>query len=680
MPEELETLRTHQFVRPGLILVAEQDSAVRQAIKDRLEHSLHTVTCVGSVAEAKRAIKEEPPELILAGEKLPDGTGFDLCRDIKDNAGTQYTPVMILSGQGRHGAEVEAAECGANEVLYKPVDPQLLEMRVCALLKYGRVVTALQTARRELEQRVASRTAELLQANEELKREIAGHQQTETVLRETTEALRRLVAASPLAIVTLNPNGSVRTWNASAERIFGWTEAEVLGRRSPVVSEQQLDAFDLVDAKADERNALLLRCPRKDGQPVEVITWLATVRNEAGEIVFKMGMFSDITERRRLESQLRQAHKMEAIGQLAGGVAHDFNNLLTVINGRSELLLTRLESGDSRRRDLELVLKTGRRAATLTRQLLAFGRRQVLEPRVLSLNTVIDEVQRMLRSLIREDIKLTFLPTPDLHSVKVDSGQIEQVLVNLVVNARDAMPGGGEMLIRTANVRLDYAYHGAVEQIEPGEYVVLSVVDTGCGMDAATQARVFEPFFTTKKNGEGTGLGLSTVYGIIKQSGGYIDLSTHVGAGTTFKIYLPRILGMIVPASSSQAVSAVTSGEAILLVEDEDEVRDLTRDLLESYGYSVLLAHDGVDALQVAAAHKGPIHLLVTDMVMPNMGGPELAERFRLRQPQAKILFMSGYAGHPFAGGESLAAGIHFVQKPFTPRGLAGKVREALSA
>jgi two-component system, cell cycle sensor histidine kinase and response regulator CckA len=387
------------------------------------------------------------------------------------------------------------------------------------------------------------------------------------------------------------------------------------------------------------------------------------------------------TERKKLEDQLRQAQKMEAIGQLTGGIAHDFNNMLTVIVGYSDLTLQKLRTNDPLRSDIEQVKLAGERASVLTRQLLAFSRKQVLQPKVLDLNAVLTNLDQMLQRLIGEDIDLITMPEPGLGRVHADPGQIEQIIVNLAVNARDAMPQGGKLTIETANVELDESYARQHGPVKPGPYVMFAVSDTGCGMDRETQARIFEPFFTTKEPGKGTGLGLSTVYGIVKQSGGYIWVYSEPGRGTTFKIYLPRVEAVAEAVKPRRkAARTVRGSETILLVEDDHAVRTLIRSTLQAHGYTVLETDHGKHAIQVCSQHAGPIHLMVTDVVMPEMSGRELAERLKPSRPNMQVLFMSGYTDKAIVHHGELDPGTPFLQKPFTPDVLARKVREVLDS
>jgi two-component system cell cycle sensor histidine kinase/response regulator CckA len=386
-------------------------------------------------------------------------------------------------------------------------------------------------------------------------------------------------------------------------------------------------------------------------------------------------------DRVRLEEQLRQAQKMEAIGRLAGGIAHDFNNLLTAITGYSELVLDSLGSNLRARKYVEQITKAGWRAATLTRQLLAFSRRQVQQLKVLDLNAVVTNFEAMLHPLIGEDIQLETVLQARLGLVKADPGQIEQIILNLTVNARDAMPEGGKLTVETANVELDEAYARRRVSVRPGPYVMLAFSDSGSGMDAETQARIFEPFFTTKERGKGTGLGLATVYGIVKQSGGNIWVYSEPGKGTTFKIYLPQVEGVAEGSEPALPRSSILRGsETILLVEDEEMVRTLAREILEAHGYTVSEARDSTEALRICHMHSGSIHLLVTDVVMPGLSGRELAARLGPIHPETKVLYMSGYTDDAVVRHGVLNAGLAFLQKPFSGNAFLRKVREVLDS
>jgi two-component system, cell cycle sensor histidine kinase and response regulator CckA len=402
------------------------------------------------------------------------------------------------------------------------------------------------------------------------------------------------------------------------------------------------------------------------------------LKGSDGQLLGVIGVALDITDRKHLADQLRVSQKMQAVGELAGGVAHDFNNLLMIVKGHAEMLLDRIDSS-SARHNLEQIQGATERAATLTRQLLAFSRKQVLQPKVLDLNDVVAGMIKMFARVIGENIDLAFLPGSKLAPVKADPGQMEQVLLNLVVNARDAMPDGGRLTIETCNVELDSVSASQHPVMEAGSYVMLIVTDTGCGMDAGTQARIFEPFFTTKGQGKGTGLGLATVYGVVKQSGGFIWVYSEVNHGSTFKIYLPQVTADLERGASEKISRGTHPGtETILFVEDEEGVRELVRDYLGKSGYRVLEAADGLQALEIAAAHRGQIHILVTDVVMPRLSGRELVTRITAARPEIKILYISGYTDDSIFRHGVLEGGVAFLQKPFNLKDLAQKIRQVL--
>jgi two-component system cell cycle sensor histidine kinase/response regulator CckA len=382
--------------------------------------------------------------------------------------------------------------------------------------------------------------------------------------------------------------------------------------------------------------------------------------------------------RRESEGQLRQAQKMEAVGRLAGGVAHDFNNVLSVIMTYGELMYTELKAGDPMREDVDEIRKAAKRAADITRQLLMFSRQQVLEPRILDLNEILIGMNRMLRRLLGEDVDLVLQTAPKLGRIRVDRGSIEQVIMNLVMNARDAMPTGGKLTMQTADVELDERYAKAHLGVNPGPHVMLAMIDTGIGMDKATQARIFEPFFTTKGKDKGTGLGLSTAFGIVQQSGGSIWLYSEIGRGTTFKIYLPRAHGALDSTRPPADPTTLRGSETILLVEDEDQVRTVARGILRKSGYEVIEARSGEEALVLAERHGGPIQLLLSDVVMPQMSGPDLAKQLARTRPQIKVLFMSGYTDDSVIRHGVLQADVAFLQKPITPDLLTRKVRAVM--
>ncbi len=474
-------------------------------------------------------------------------------------------------------------------------------------------------------------------------------------------------------------------WSGEVYKIFGVSREEFRPSTNSFLTIVHPDDRDLVQAAirrtvtAADRYDLIHRIIRPDGTQRYVRGVAEAIRDEAGTVTGMAGTVQDITEFKRLEEQFQQAQKLESIGRLAGGIAHDFNNLLTVINGYCGLLMADLRESDPVWETVAEIQRAGEKAASLTAQLLAFSRKQVMQPARISLNTVVVEADRMLRRVLGEDIDFVVSLSPSLRRVMADPGQILQVLMNLAVNARDAMPDGGTLVIETANADLDEGYAGIHQSVVPGRYVQLSISDTGCGMDEETQKRLFEPFFTTKEAGVGTGLGLSTAYGIVRQSGGWIWVYSELRKGTTFKIYLPEAPGGREEATETRAATVTLRGdETILVVEDHADVRRLMIEMLTHTGYGVLSAGDGAEALSLAERHPGPIHLLVTDVVMPGLTGREIADRVRRIRPETKVLYVSGYTHNVIMHHGVPDPGIIYLQKPFTPEGLAAKVREAL--
>ena len=514
-------------------------------------------------------------------------------------------------------------------------------------------------------------------------RDITHRKEAEAALRESEERSRATFEQAAVGMAHTTLDGRWVRVNQRLCDIVGYTRDELLTRTFQDITHPDDLALDLPAQRrqlfAGEIQTLALekRYLHKDGSVVWVELTVSMLREPSGEPKYQIAVVQDITARKQLEQELLHAQRMEGVGQLAGGIAHDFNNLLTVIGGRSQLALAKLQPADPLRRDLDLIKKTSDRAAALTRQLLAFSRKQVLQPRVVDPNTLVGNSTNLLQRIIGEDIELVFVPASDVGRVRVDPGQLEQVIVNLAVNARDAMLGGGQLTIGTSNVALDAGYAGRHVGVTPGPYVMLAVSDDGVGMDAATQARIFEPFFTTKGPGKGTGLGLATVYGIVKQSGGHIRVYSEPGVGTVFKIYLPRTDAA--PEAEPSGDTTLPHGtETILVVEDEEEVRRLAREVLERLGYTILEAMNAIEAVLIAEQHAGLIDLLLTDVVMPRMGGGALAEAVTAARPETKILFTSGYTDDAIVRHGVLEAGVQLLEKPFTPDALADNVRAVL--
>jgi two-component system, cell cycle sensor histidine kinase and response regulator CckA len=515
-------------------------------------------------------------------------------------------------------------------------------------------------------------------------RDITERKHAEEALRQANETLRAVIDTSPLAIYTLDPSARVQTWNGAAERIFGYPAVDVIGRPLPIIFPEDLPEFrDGLDeiARGGIISGLERRARRRDGSAVEVSQWAAPLRSGAGSFVGSVAIVADDTDRKRLEEQFRQAQKMEAVGRLAGGIAHDFNNLLTVITGYCQMLLDRLEPVDPTFEDMQQVLKAADRATTLTKQLLAFSRKQIVQPKVVDTANLIHEMDHILKRLVGEDIELHLSVPHDIGKVRVDPGQIEQVIVNLAVNARDAMPKGGRLTIETQNVEVDEKIVARHLSMEPGPYVLLAISDTGVGIPPEMLVHLFEPFFTTKEKGRGTGLGLSTSYGIVKQNRGEIVVYSEPGVGTTFKIYLPRVDAPVeveyVPAVETRRVRGT---ETILIVEDEEGVRKVLVEMLTHQGYRVLVAGGGPEALELFHQHCGPLDLLITDVIMPKMSGRELADQLRQPRPDLKVLFVSGYTDSAIVNHGILEPGTVFLQKPFSPEQLTSKVRDILES
>jgi PAS domain S-box-containing protein len=512
--------------------------------------------------------------------------------------------------------------------------------------------------------------------------DITDRKRAEAALQEREELLRNVIAHIPGGVFWKDKRSVYLGCNEFVASNAGMSPAEVVGRTDwdLGIDPQEAESYRECDRRVMETGVPVLNLEetqtRADGKAT-LLTSKVPLRDASGAVVGVLGIYQDITDRKRLEEQFRQAQKMEAVGRLAGGIAHDFNNLLTVINGFSQVVLDLLREHDPARTLIEEIAKAGDRAASLTGQLLAFSRQQVVTPQVVNSNVVIDGMDRMIGRLIGEDVIVSTVLEPELWSVKIGPNQLEQVLMNLVVNARDAMPTGGHLTIQTQNV---VHSGGAAPSISAGDWVALSVTDTGVGMDESTRARIFEPFFTTKGVGKGTGLGLATVYGIIVQNGGHVTFDSQAGRGTTFKIYLPRVPDSLPVSHHGLRDSTLPQGtESVLIVEDEPAVRALNRHVLESCGYRVLEASDGLEAVELVESLEGPLDVLVSDVVMPHLGGGQLAERLHAIRPQLKVLFVSGYTNDEVVR-HGVGSNFEFLQKPFTPMGLARKVREILDA
>jgi PAS domain S-box-containing protein len=637
-------------------------------VRDTTDHRLAEQALRESrqeLKEAQRLAKVgswvwDPADIVDWSEELFSITGFDpaLPPPRFQEQNRLYVPESFERLQA---AVARAVETGAPYELD-------LEM-ICADGKHRWV-----TCRGEAERDASGRVVKLRGTTQDITARILAEQKM--------SSLAAAIEQSAEQVVITGPDGRMQYCNPAFERITGYSRDEAIGQNTKILNsgKQSREFYENLWATITRGEVWSgqFTNKRKDGSLYNEEATISAIHDASGKITGFVALKRDVTERINLENQLRQAQKLESVGRLAGGIAHDFNNLLTVINGYADLLLNRLKEVDPLRASVAEIHHAGERAAALTRQLLAFSRAQVVEPKPTNLNSLINENRAMFQRLLGEDVELITKLDHSLGQIMADPGQLHQVLMNLAVNARDAMPGGGRLTIETANIDLD---EGHASGLAPGPFVVLVVSDTGIGIEKEIQERIFDPFFTTKGEGEGTGLGLSTVYGIVRQCGGATSLVSEPGQGATFRIYLPR---MEAAASSVQTAAPSPSGlrgsETILVVEDQEAVRRWVVQALKSYGYRILEAAQGAEALQLTERHSGPIDLLLTDVVMPHMTGRELAERFRPLQPEMKVLYMSGYAADLIARRAPLDPGVAHIAKPFTPLALAAKVREVLGA
>ena len=598
---------------------------------------------VDTAAALEAALDRDPWDLIIGDYSMPQFNGTAALAIVRDRG--LDIPYICVSGTITEELAVAAMKAGANDYITKG--------------QLRRLLPAIERELREAKGRAA--------------------------LRASEASYETLVERAPVGIYRSTPEGRFLSANPAVVRILGYDS---------VTDVLQLDLARDVYADSAERQRLLdqdtytdrhyhdveATWKRQDGRLLTVQLSVRAVRDGAGRVAYYETFVRDVTDQRRLQQQLVQSQKMEAVGRLAGGIAHDFNNLLTVITSYSDLLLEDLGADDPKRGDVEQVRKAAEGAAALTRQLLAFSRQQVLQPRAVSLNAVVENLQKILQRVLGDDVELATRLAPDLGTAQADVGQLEQVLMNLAVNARDAMPTGGKLTIETANAEHNPDDARGQGGAPTSRFVMLAVTDNGAGMDEATKTRIFEPFFTTKGLGKGTGLGLATVYGIVKQSRGFIWVYSEPGHGTSFKVYLPRVDAVAQAPAPAEVASVAGGTETVLLVEDAAAVRTVTKHVLERQGYTVLEAPNGDAALRVAQGHRGPIHLLLTDVVMPGLSGRQLADQLARARPDVKVLYTSGYTDDSIVRHGVLEEGTAYLQKPFAPESLARKVRDVLDA
>jgi two-component system, cell cycle sensor histidine kinase and response regulator CckA len=652
---------------PERILIVDDEHHNRRLLEVMLAEGGFVLSTAAGGEEALALVAREPPDLILLDVMMPHMDGYQVVTKIKGSPATKNIPVIIVTALDDRSARMRGLSAGAEDFLTKPVDRAELRARVRNLLRLKACGDYYDKYSQRLEGQVGARTADLVES--------------ERLYRATFDA-------APVGIAHVGLDGRWLRVNQRLCDFLGYSREELEGGAAPEL--MQAEEWDgeaesrrqLVEGTTERRVIDERRYRRKDGGFVWGRVNISVHRDAEGRCLHFIKVVEDITERRTLEEQVRQAGKMDAIGQLASGVAHDFNNLLSIILSYCELLADGLKGGDPMRADLHEIKTAGLRAVDLTRQLLAFSRRQILQPEVVDLVEVVGAMEKMLQRVLGEEIELITCSGSALGKVLVDPGQMEQVIMNLAVNARDAMRSGGKLTIETAGVVLDETYASEHVGVKPGPHVLLTVSDTGVGMDPATQAHIFEPFFTTKGVGKGTGLGLATVFGIVRQSGGTIRVRSEPGNGTTFNVYFPTADGEVVVRTSAPSPDpgGLRGSETILLVEDEEPVRVLARTILRKYGYDVLEAQSAGDAFLVCEQHAATIDLLLTDVVMPRMSGRILAERLHPLRPAMKVLYMSGYPDDAIVRHGIRDSTMAFLQKPITPEALARAVRGALAS
>lgn len=679
------------------ILVVDDNAANICFLKALLEGAGFAVISAGQGIQALEHARLSPPDLVVSDLLMPQMDGYTLLRHWRADAALKTIPFIVFTSAYSAAEDEELAKrLGADAFVLKPSAPDQLLVRIREVLARGTVATGLAedikpgemlgTLREYndlLVRKLENKTRELEDSNRHLLEDVARREAAENALRESEERFRQLAESIDDAFWLVNAETRELVYVSPAfEKIWGWTPDELRARRSQWLSNVHPDDRERMAAAVAHSATQRWEETYRILVPGAGTKWLRSraypVKNAEGKVIRVAGITRDITDLRRMEEQFRHAQKMEAVGRLAGAVTHDFNNLLTVILSFTTFAAESLEPGSPARADLDEVYRAGERAVGITKQLLAFSRKQVLDARVFDLNMVIKDMQKMLGTLMGESIGLSLLPSPRPCHVKADSGLMEQVIMNLAVNARDAMPNGGNFTLETSEVTtLESTAHPVMT---PGNYVLLAVTDNGTGMDAATRDKVFEPFFTTKEKGKGTGLGLSTVYGIITQSKGHISIYSEPGAGTTFRVYLPRADAEAAEPVVHRSVPPVRGEETILLVEDDAQVRSATATTLRRAGYTVLEAPDGKEALSINASFPGKVHMVISDVVLPGLTGPELVELIQKTRPGIRFLYVSGYTEASVRLHGVLKPGLFFLSKPIFPELLIHKVREVLSA
>jgi two-component system cell cycle sensor histidine kinase/response regulator CckA len=664
------------------ILIVDDDPAHRELLRLPLQSQNHEVVQASDGMEALKLLPDGNFDAMISDILMPNMDGYRLCFEARQTPRGRALPIILYSSRYLSPNEGDLPlRSGAIAFLEQPVSPERLEQVLREVTTQPAPVPAtepgddlgvLKRYSERLITKIEEKNLELVRRTEEL-------EVSEEKFRQLAENIQEVFFTTNTEFSQIHYVSPAyeSVWGRPCTELYVnprlWIDAIHPEDRESIVGLMKASCMTPV------RFSWEYRIVRPDRSIRSIRARGFPIHDRAGRVYRFAGIAEDVTVRKSLELQLVQAQKMEAVGRLAGGVAHDFNNLLTAINGYSEIGLQRLNERDPVYQDITEILKAGERAAGLTRQLLAFSRKQVLQPRVIDLNTSVSDIERLLKRLIGEDIELVTSLGKDLGSVKADPGQVEQVLVNLAVNARDAMPNGGRLVLETANVELDDTCTQDYRDLRPGAYVMMAVTDNGTGMTDSVKDHLFEPFFTTKEPGKGTGLGLATVHGIVTQSGGYIGIKSELGRGTTFKVYLPRLdLPPEAVQKGGDRNVGMRGNETILLIEDEAVVRTLAKKVLTTAGYKVLEARRGEEALLIAENHQGLIHLALSDLIMPGMNGLELARRLCSIKVGLRTIFMSGYTDAGILNEGTLGFDTPFLSKPFTPNALLHKVREVL--
>ena len=667
------------------ILIVDDNNKNLYFLESLLKGSGYEVETAVNGQQALEKLNSTAFDLIISDILMPVMDGFELCRRVKTDEHLKDIPFVFYTATYTDKKDKELAlSLGASKFIIKPQEPEVFLKIIADILKETEKGTLKpRQALLEDERKIFKLYNErLIKKLEKKMLDLEKEKKARQKIEKEAKLLAHAVKSISESICITDMQGKIIFVNESFLNTYGYSKDEVIGQPITLFysgnnAKELFEEIFVQTKKGGWKGELFQK--KKDGTEFPVLLSTSLIRNEKNKEFAMIFVSSDISELRELEEQFRQTQKMEAIGRLAGGIAHDFNNLLTVINGYSELMLMRLKKDDPIYQQLNQISLAGRRAESLTRQLLAFSRKQVLQPVVLDIKRIIEDMNKMLHRLISENIELHTILEPNLCHIKADPSQIEQVVLNLVINARDAMPMGGKITIEAKNIVFKQSFYWEDLEIRSGKYLMLSISDTGTGMDAETKKRIFEPFFTTKKEGKGTGLGLATVYGIVKQSGGFVNVYSEKGIGSTFKLYFPCVKEPAEPIKSKTVSSeSLTGTETILVAEDEDNLRNLVCEILRSHGYNVLEAANGGSALLKCEKYKKPIHLILSDVVMPEMSGAELVERLLPIHPEMKVMYMSGYTDDAVIRHGILEEKVQFLQKPFSPNSLLEKVRSIL--